>query len=456
MFVVVPIEESARVAGRVLVTAEAFWEAGAILEMEYGRTVAAHLLSHVLLALVVIIVVARSLGSAFRRFHQPAVIGEMVAGVVLGPSLLGCLSPAAASFLLPSEVASYLGVIAQIGVVLFIFLVGLELDATVVRQRPTAAVAVSIASIALPFGLGAVLAAQVYERLAPRGVPLHVFALFLGVSMSVTAFPVLARILTDRRLQKTSLGVLALTCAAFNDVVAWCLLAIVVGVAQAEPSRAAVTVALSVVFVAVMLLVVRPLALRLVRSYEGRRHDPQTMLGAALVGLLICAIVTEVIGIHALFGAFAFGAIIPHDSELARDVEARLTDVVVVLLLPVFFAFTGMRMQIGLVQGVGSWLLCALIIVVATAGKVGGAFVAARLSGVERREALSLGVLMNTRGLMELIALNVGLDLGVVSPTLFAMLVLMALVTTFATSPILALVRRAVPEMSVDSEHARP
>jgi Kef-type K+ transport system membrane component KefB len=180
------------------------------------------------------------------------------------------------------------------------------------------------------------------------------------------------------------------------------------------------------------------------------------MLGAALVGLLICAIVTEVIGIHALFGAFAFGAIIPHDSELARDVEARLTDVVVVLLLPVFFAFTGMRMQIGLVQGVGSWLLCALIIVVATAGKVGGAFVAARLSGVERREALSLGVLMNTRGLMELIALNVGLDLGVVSPTLFAMLVLMALVTTFATSPILALVRRAVPEMSVDSEHARP
>jgi Kef-type K+ transport system membrane component KefB len=378
----------------------------------------------------------------------------MVAGVLLGPSLLGRLSPACTGFLLPPEVAPYLGVIAQVGVVLFIFLVGLELDARVVRQRPAASVAVSIASIALPFGLGVVLATQIHESLAPRGVPLHVFALFIGVSTSVTAFPVLARILTDRRMQKTSLGVLALTSAAFNDVIAWCLLALVVGVAQAEPSRAAVTVALSVVFVAAMLLVVRPIVLRLVRSYDGTRHDPRTALAGVLVGLLTSAIVTEVIGIHALFGAFAFGAIIPHDSELARDVEARLTDVVVVLLLPVFFAFTGMRTQIGLVQGGGQWLLCALIIVIATAGKVGGAFVAARLSGIGHREALSLGVLMNTRGLMELVALNVGLDLGIVSPTLFAMLVVMALVTTFATAPILELLGATTPEPTVEGESA--
>lgn len=415
---------------------------------------APHLISHVLLALVVIIVAARALATVFRRFNQPAVIGEMVAGVLLGPSVLGRLSPDAASFVLPSEVASYLGVIAQVGVVLFIFLVGLELDASLVRRRPGASVAVSIASIALPFGLGVVLATQIHGSLAPKGVPLHVFAVFIGVSMSITAFPVLARILTDRRLQRTQLGVLALTCAAFNDVIAWCLLALVVGIANADPSRAAVTLGLSGGFVAAMLLVVRPFVVRLVRSYDGKRHDSQTALAAVLVGLLTCALVTEVIGIHPLFGAFAFGAIIPSDSELARDLEARLTDVVVVMLLPVFFAFTGMRMQIGLVQGASSWLVCALIIVLATLGKVGGTFAAARVSGIAPREALGLGVLMNTRGLMELVALNIGLDLGVITPTLFAMLVLMALVTTFATAPILALTGSATPQK--DAEEREP
>ena len=268
--------------------------------------------------------------------------------------------------------------------------------------------------------------------------------------MSVTAFPVLARILTDRRMQKTPLGVLTLTCAAFNDVIAWCLLALVVGVAKADAGRASVTVALSVAFVGVMLLVVRPVVLRIVRSYDRERHDPRTALAGALAGLLSSALITDVIGIHPLFGAFAFGAIIPHDSELAHDVEARLTDVVVVLLLPIFFAFTGMRTQIGLVVGAGQWLTCGLLILVATAGKVGGAFVAARLSGIERSDALSLGVLMNTRGLMELVALNIGLDLGVVSPTLFAMLVLMALATTLATSPILAVVQHHASRQKLD------
>jgi Kef-type K+ transport system membrane component KefB len=409
--------------------------------------VAAQLLPHVLLALVVIVVVARALGSAFRRLDQPAVIGEMVAGILLGPSLLGRISPRAAAFLLPSEVVSYLEVIAQVGVVLFIFLVGLELDAKVVRERPAASVAVSTVSIALPFGLGALLATHLHGDLAPAGVPVPVFALFLGVSMSVTAFPVLARILTDRRMQKTRLGVLALTCAAFNDVIAWCLLALVVGVAKAEPSRAAVTVALSVAFVAGMLLLVRPIVARLARSYDRARHDPRTALAAVLAGLLSCALLTDVIGIHPLFGAFAFGAIIPCDCDLAHDIEVRLTDVVVVLLLPVFFAFTGMRTELGLVHGADQWLVCALIVLVATTGKVGGAFVAARLAGIGRSEALSLGVLMNTRGLMELVALNVGLDLGVIGPTLFAMLVLMALVTTFATSPVLAIFLRQASEV---------
>ena len=273
----------------------------------------------------------------------------MVAGVLRGAARRGRLSPQAAAILLPSEVASYLSVIAQVGVVLFIFLVGLELDGSVVRQRPRAALAVSIASILVPLGLGAILATQIHARFAPSGVPLGAFALFIGISMAVTAFPVLARILTDQRMQKTRLGVLALTCAAFNDVFAWCLLALVVGVARSEPSRAAVTVALSIAFVATMLFVVRPLVARFVRSYDADpgRRDSQTALAAVLVGLLACAIVTDVIGIHALFGAFAFGAIIPADSELARNVEARLTDVVVVLLLPVFFAFTGCARKSG-------------------------------------------------------------------------------------------------------------
>lgn len=412
-----------------------------------------NLLSHVLFALVVIILTARALGSVFTHLRQPAVIGEMVAGVLLGPSLLGRLFPAAAGFLLPPGVASYLEVIAQVGVVLFIFLVGLELDGTLLKNQPGASVVVSIASIAVPFGLGAAFAIRIHGSLAPTGVPLGVFALFIGVSMSVTAFPILARILTDRGMQRTPLGVLALTCAAINDVIAWCLLALVVGVAQAEPSRAAITIALSVVFVAAMVLIVRPFVARLVRAYDPARHDPRTALAGILVGLLGCALVTDVIGIHPLFGAFAFGAIVPHDSELARDVEARLTDVVVVLLLPVFFAFTGLRTQIGLVRGAGQWLLCAGIIAVATAGKVGGTFVAARLCGLERRESVSLGVLMNTRGLMELVALNVGLDLGVITPTLFAMLVLMALVTTFATSPVLELARRGVLEPRTAGAH---
>jgi Kef-type K+ transport system membrane component KefB len=270
--------------------------------------------------------------------------------------------------------------------------------------------------------------------------------------MSVTAFPVLARILADRKMQRSPLGALALACAAVDDVTAWCLLAFVVGIARAHASTASITLGLSVAFGAFMVGVVRPL----VRRSLARRDPSPNVLAIVLAGLLASALVTEAIGVHALFGAFVFGAIIPHDSALARAIADKLTDFVVVLLLPAFFAFTGLRTSLGLVHGREAWLACALITFVATAGKLGGAFVAARSSGIATREAASLGILMNTRGLMELVVLNVGLDLGIVSPTLFAMLIVMAVVTTFATTPVLQLLELRSPHTAADAARATP
>ncbi len=411
----------------------------------FGRAHAAghnDTLFHVLLALIVIIVASRLTGVLFRRIGQPPVIGEVVAGILLGPSLLGRVSPAAGEWLLPPSVAPYLGVLAQVGVILFMFLVGLELDTGVLRKRAHVTIAISHASIVAPFLLGSATALWVYPKLSHRGVPFGVFALFMGVAMSVTAFPVLARILTDRGIQRTRLGVIALACAAVDDVTAWCLLALVSGVAQARMDGALRTLGLAALYVAVMLGVVRPAVTRAVRKQELVGALSPHTTAVVLVGLLASALATESIGIHALFGAFLLGAVIPHESLLAKSMRQKLEDVVLVFLLPAFFAFTGMRTQIGLVHGAGQWLVCAALVAVACAGKFGGTVVAARLSGLDARDAASLGVLMNTRGLMELIVLNVGLDLGVLSPTLFAMMVLMALTTTLATTPLFLLLRR--------------
>lgn len=407
-------------------------------------TAHASVLAHVLLALAAIALAARAFGAAFERFlGQPPVIGEIVAGIVLGPSVLGALSPAAQTLVLPVDAAPHLGIIAKLGVVLFMFLVGLELDGRLLRGTSHATLAISHASIVVPFVLGSMLALVLYPRYSHSGVDFTVFALFCGVSMSVTAFPVLARILTDRRMHSTSLGVTALACAAVDDATAWCLLALVSGVATAEVGSAGLTLALVLGFVVVMVTMVRPLARRLADRQQSEvgpvRHG---ILAIVLAGILLCAAATEAIGIHALFGAFLLGAVMPHEGRLASELRARLEDVVVVLLLPVFFAFTGLRTQLSLVSGADDWLLCGVIIVVATLGKFGGTLAAARFTGLRWREGSALGVLMNTRGLMELIVLNVGLDMGVLSPRLFAMLVVMALVTTFATTPILGLILR--------------
>jgi Kef-type K+ transport system membrane component KefB len=410
---------------------------------------------HVLLALIVVIILARMLGSLFRTFHQPPVIGEIIAGILLGPSVLGRIAPGIASTVLPSSVAPFLNVISQVGVILYMFLVGLELDPKLLRNRGHAAVAISHASILAPFVMGAALALFLYPRLSPAGVSFTSFSLFIAVSMSITAFPVLARILTDRGIHKTRMGVIALTCAAVDDVTAWCLLALVVSMVQARTSGAISTIALAFTFIAAMAIVARPVMVRLTLLH-GNRGLTQGLTAAIFVALLLSALTTDVIGIHAIFGAFALGAIIPHDSSLARELTDRLEDLVIVLLLPAFFAFTGLRTQIGLVHGTGEWMVCALIIAVASVGKFGGATIAARLTGLGWRDSSALGVLMNTRGLMELIVLNIGYDLKVIPPTLFAMLVIMALVTTLATTPVLHFIapKEELPDIEPANEPA--
>jgi Kef-type K+ transport system membrane component KefB len=392
-------------------------------------------LYHVLLCLVLILLLGRWMGKLCVYFGQPRVIGEMLAGIMLGPSLLGRIWPEATAFILPAHAAPSLKIIAQVGVVLYMFLIGLELNAGLLKSRAHATIAISHASIVTPFFLGTLLAVWLYPQLGEPDVLFRSFALFMGVAMSITAFPVLARILTDRKMEQTDLGVVALSCAAVDDVTAWCLLAFVVGAANAEFGSAWETIMLSLVYIGVMFVIVRPLALK----YLGHdsSHPQRRMAVWVLVALLFSALTAEWIGIHAIFGAFLLGAIIPHDSDVAVDFRHKLEDIVKILLLPAFFAYTGMRTEIGLVSGWQAWFFCAVIILVATLGKFGGTLAAARLTGLDWRMSAALGILMNTRGLMELIVLNIGLELGVISPKLFAMMVIMALVTTMATTPVL-------------------
>lgn len=402
---------------------------------------------HVLAALAAMIALGHLLGRLCRSVGQPPVIGEVVAGILLGPSCLGAISPAAMHLLIPAadadvngQVPAALKAVSQLGVVLYLFLVGLELNAAKLKKTAGTAAAVSVASIALPFVLGAGVALWLYPILSHRGVTFTQFALFFGAALSVTAFPVLARILADRRQDKTALGVLALGCAAADDLIAWCLLALVVGVSKADVGGAAFTVAASGAFVAVMYAVVRPLAARACRKLDAAPGPlPPAALPLALVAVLVAALTTEVIGVHVVFGAFLLGAVIPHDSRLAAELTGRFKDVVTVLLLPAFFALTGLRTEIGLISGWQNWLICAAIILVATLGKFGGTVAAAKLTGLNWRVSAALGAMMNTRGLMALIVLDIGLKEGVISPTLFAMMVLMALATTLATAPVLKL-----------------
>ncbi len=405
-----------------------------------------HLSSPILLLLTQIAIVlaaSRLMGWLFARIHQPQVMGEMIAGILLGPSLLGWLWPAASASIFPPSSIGLLNVLSQLGVILFLFLIGLELDPKLIKNRGHAAVLISHASILGPFLLGSVLTLFLYTQLfndTPH-MRFTAVALFMGAAMSITAFPVLARILTERNLHRTRVGAVAITCAAVDDVSAWCMLAFVVAVARSDGLKPGlITAGLSTIYVAAMFFVVRPFLQRLQLFYDRTGRLNQNLVAVVLLLVMVSAFTTEMIGIHALFGAFLMGAMMPKGSRFVRELSEKLEDFTVVFLLPIFFAFTGLKTQIGLIDSPQLWLYTALIIAVACAGKFGGSALAAKVSGFTWRESSAIGILMNTRGLMELLILNIGRELGVITDAVFAMMVIMALATTAMTTPILHLV----------------
>ena len=399
-----------------------------------------HPLGLLLLQIILIMLAARAFGILANKLRQPAVVGEIIAGVLLGPSLLGWVAPSFSGFLFPAESLKSLQFLSQIGLAFFMFIVGMELDLSKIRNKAHDAVMISHASIIIPFFLGVWLAYFLFTRFAPANVSFLSFALFMGIAMSITAFPVLARIVQERKLTHTPLGIMAITCAAADDVTAWCILAVVVAIVNAGGIISALaTILLAIVFVTVMLVLVRPWMNRVIQLQMAKGNQ-KAAVSLVFFILLISAWIAEVIGIHALFGAFLAGVIMPHDTPIRQLLTDRLEDVSVLLLLPIFFVFTGLRTHIGLLNQGDLWIVAGMIMLVAVAGKLGGSTITARLMGQSWRQSVSIGALMNTRGLMELVVLNIGFDLGILSPEIFAMLVLMALATTFMTGPLLDLV----------------
>jgi Kef-type K+ transport system membrane component KefB len=407
-----------------------------------------------------ILVAARLVGRGIALIGQPRVVGEMLAGIMLGPSLLGWVAPGLSHSLFPPGSLGFLSALSQIGLVFFMFLVGLELDLTLLRGQGKAAVVTSHASIIAPFFLGAALALFLYPRLSDNEVSFTAFALFLGAAMSVTAFPVLARMLAERGMLRTRLGSVTIAAAAVDDVTAWCILAVVIVVARTAETTIPLPLMLggTLVYVVLMLTVVRWALRRLEHALERSGGLSQDIVAIVVFLVLASAWTTERLGVHAVFGAFLAGVVMPRDEQLVRPLLDRFHDLMVILFLPLFFAFTGLRTSIGLITG-DLWLYCGLIIAVAVLGKLGGSALAARTSGMSWRDSWAIGTLMNTRGLMELVVLNVGLDIGVISPALFAMMVLMALVTTFMTSPVLSRIYPArllrVRHQAAESEPGR-
>lgn len=392
----------------------------------------------VLIEVLIVIGFSRLVGLGCRWIKQPLVIGEIIAGIMLGPSLLGLIAPGVAAALFPAEAVPFLEVLSQIGLIFFMFLIGLELNPKYLSDQLEVAILISHVSILVPFSLGTLLALLLYPLVSDASVSFTAFSLFLGAAMSITAFPVLARIITESNLQKTRLGTLALTCAAVDDVTAWCVLALAIAVAHTNTITGAFpTIIASLIYIAFMVTVGRWFLKRLATYYERRGRLNQIVLAWIYMGVVASALITELIGIHLIFGAFLLGAVMPKNEGLVRELAQKTEDFVLIFLLPVFFAYSGLRTQIGLLNTPGLWLLCLAVVGVAIIGKYVGTYIAARVSGIENREASALGWLMNTRGLTELIVLNIGLSLGVISPLLFTMLVIMALVTTFMTSPLL-------------------
>lgn len=429
---------------------------GQVLQQTLGHNATQPLVG-LLVQILIIIIFSRLCALVLKAFGQPSVIGEMLAGILLGKSVFAQWWPQGFDYVFPVSSMPQLYFFSQIGLIFFMFVVGLDLRLSSLRKRAASAVVVSHASILLPFVLGTLLAFGLYRPYGSGQVAFSSFALFIGIAMSITAFPVLARIIHDKGFGSTPTGTLAIACAAVDDVTAWCLLAAVLGIAKAGSLNHAVVVFIATsCYLFTMLKVVRPFARKLLRTAASEGCCSSTQLAFIFCVGLGSALVSEVIGIHALFGAFLAGVIMPNELTFRTNLSAKIEDMTAIVLLPIFFAYTGIRAEIGLLDSWQSWLVCGGIIIVASVGKVFGAAIAARCTGVSWRESFGLGVLMNTRGLMELVVLNIGYDMGIISPTLFTMMVVMALVTTFMTCPLLDLLmpslQRRPKEVSVVPE----
>ena len=400
-------------------------------------------LSHLILQISIILTVSSAVGWVFMRVGQPAVLGEMMAGILLGPSLFGLVAPRAFLFVFAPASLDALRLFSQIGVCIFMFAIGMELDLSQLRHSAHRFLVIGHSSILIPYLFGVVLALFLYNNYAEAAASFTPFALVMGISMSITAFPVLVRILQDHKIFHSRLGQMATLCAAIGDVTAWCILAFVVAIAGAANVRtAAFSLMLVGVYVAGMIFIAKPLLRRLLgRSLLHESEPSRGVLALVLGTVLLSALSTEVIGIHALFGAFLAGIVMPAGGGFRKKLVLRVEHFSSVLLLPLFFAFIGLRTQVGLLDSSWDWLICLVVIAVATVGKLGGTSLVSRMMKMPWRESLELGALMNTRGLMELIVLNIGYDLGILSLRIFTMLVLMAIITTLMTVPLLNLFR---------------
>lgn len=415
-----------------------------------------HPLAVLLLQIISILVAVRIFSWLFKYLGQPGVIGEIVAGIVLGPSVLGHFFPETFGFLFSDSSLESLNILSQIGLILFMFIIGMELDLSILRKKGSQTLVISHASIIVPFFLGTVLAWQVYPEFGAGHTTFVPFALFIGISVSITAFPVLARIIQERNLGKTPMGMLAIASAANNDITAWCLLAAIIAIAKAgSVASAGFTLVCVILYVLFMFGLVRPFMRKLGEIYNSQEIISKPLVAFIFLVLILSSYITEVLGVHALFGAFVAGVIMPANLSFRRIMTEKVEDVALVLFLPLFFVFTGLRTEIGALNTPHLWGVCALFVAVSIVGKLAGAALSARFVGESWRDSLSIGVLMNTRGLMELIVLNIGYEMGILPSSIYVIFVIMALFTTFMATPSLVLIEKLFARREPES-HIQP
>ena len=407
-----------------------------------------------LLQIIVILITCRLFGWLFAKMQQPTVIGEIVAGIVLGPSVLGHLLPSVSAFLFPLDSLQNINMLSQFGLILFMFAIGMELNITEVRQKLKETILISHTSTIFPFFLGMVTAYFLYNKYAYESTPFLSFALFVSIALSITAFPVLARIIQEKGLTKAHLGTISLASAANGDITAWCLLAVVVAIAQAGSMLSAIyNIGFSFIYLLLMFTVIRPFLRMIGHIYHNKEVVDKGLVAFMFLLLIVSSYLTEILGLHALFGAFVAGVVMPDNIKFRKIMTEKVEDVSLALFLPLFFVSTGLRTEIGLLNSPELWYMCGIFILVAIIGKFGGSLVAARFVGETWKDSLYIGALMNTRGLMELVVLTIGYDMKILTPPIFVMLVLMTLVTTFMTTPLISFIQFCYQVFGKDKSH---